>query len=143
MVFPCQKDGKQNVPVPHAFVISIAMTRSEMNAFSHSLVFSLHLVFPCQKDGKQVSSPGEFRPKALPKPDVNLSAHPAPIIQSFITPICQCLNSSGLSFAFCSSHFLARSLLLAILLYFFLAHFCRALFMCFNVVYSADFLKAP
>jgi hypothetical protein len=28
-----------------------------------------------------VSSPGEFHPKALSEPDVNLSAHPAPIIQ--------------------------------------------------------------
>jgi hypothetical protein len=28
-----------------------------------------------------VSSPGEFHPQALPDPDVNLSAHPAPIDQ--------------------------------------------------------------
>ena len=27
------------------------------------------------------SSPGEFHPQALAEPDVNLSAHPAPIIQ--------------------------------------------------------------
>jgi len=30
---------------------------------------------------KEVSSPGEFHPEALSEPDVNLSAHPAPIIQ--------------------------------------------------------------
>ena len=29
----------------------------------------------------EVSSPGEFHPQALSEPDVNLSAHPAPIIQ--------------------------------------------------------------
>jgi hypothetical protein len=28
-----------------------------------------------------VSSPREFHPEALSEPDVNLSAHPAPIIQ--------------------------------------------------------------
>ena len=28
-----------------------------------------------------VSSPGEFHPEALVEPDVNVSAHPAPIIQ--------------------------------------------------------------
>ncbi|MBP7331204.1 MAG: cadherin-like beta sandwich domain-containing protein [Firmicutes bacterium] len=30
---------------------------------------------------EMVSSPGEFHPKALSEPDLNLSAHPAPIIQ--------------------------------------------------------------
>ncbi len=29
----------------------------------------------------EVSSPGESHPQALSEPDVNLSAHPAPIIQ--------------------------------------------------------------
>lgn len=29
----------------------------------------------------QVSSPGDFHPEALEEPDVNVSAHPAPIIQ--------------------------------------------------------------
>ena len=29
-----------------------------------------------------VSSPGELHPQALPEPDVNLSIHPAPIVQS-------------------------------------------------------------
>ena len=29
----------------------------------------------------EVSSAGESHPHALPKPDVNVSAHPAPIIQ--------------------------------------------------------------
>ena len=31
----------------------------------------------------QVSSPKELPPQALPEPDVNLSTHPAPIVQSF------------------------------------------------------------
>ena len=33
------------------------------------------------KAGYVVSSPGESHPKALAEPDLNLSAHPAPIIQ--------------------------------------------------------------
>ncbi len=32
----------------------------------------------------QVSSPGESHPQALSEPDLNLSAHPAPIIQSMV-----------------------------------------------------------
>jgi len=31
--------------------------------------------------GAEVSSPGESHPEALAEPDLNLSAHPAPIIQ--------------------------------------------------------------
>jgi len=33
------------------------------------------------KAAHMVSSPGELHPQALSEPDVNLSAHPAPIIQ--------------------------------------------------------------
>ena len=39
----------------------------------------------------EVSSPGESHPQALSEPDVNLSAHPAPIIQ----PQAQSPSSSG------------------------------------------------
>jgi hypothetical protein len=35
---------------------------------------------------KQVSSPGESHPQALSEPDVNLSTHPAPIIQPQAQP---------------------------------------------------------
>jgi len=39
-----------------------------------------------RKRGKKSSSPGEFHPQALTDPDVNVSAHPALIIQSqFLT----------------------------------------------------------
>jgi len=34
------------------------------------------------KAARQVSSPRESHPQALPEPDVNLSIHPAPIVQS-------------------------------------------------------------
>jgi hypothetical protein len=39
-------------------------------------------VFPMFEANQEVSSPGESHPQALSEPDVNLSAHPAPIIQS-------------------------------------------------------------
>ena len=34
------------------------------------------------KPNRESSSPGEFHPEALTEPDVNLSAHPALIVQS-------------------------------------------------------------
>jgi len=37
---------------------------------------------------EQVSSPGGFHPQALSEPDLNLSIHPAPIIQPYrISPL--------------------------------------------------------
>ena len=36
------------------------------------------------KSDDEVSSPGESHPQALSEPDLNLSAHPAPIIQSMV-----------------------------------------------------------
>ena len=50
---------------------------------------SQNLVLPIYQDmkrHKRVSSPREFHPQALAEPYVNLSAHTAPIIQSFIIP---------------------------------------------------------
>jgi hypothetical protein len=43
----------------------------------------------------KVSSPGEFHPKALSEPYVNLSAHTAPAMEPRRTPICQCANNPG------------------------------------------------
>ena len=40
---------------------------------------TLQKLFPCPAE---VSSPRESHPQALPEPDVNLSIHPAPIVQS-------------------------------------------------------------
>jgi len=43
-----------------------------------------------------LSRPREFHPRPLRKPDVNLSVHPAPIIQPHgNTPRCQWMNKSG------------------------------------------------
>ncbi len=36
---------------------------------------------------RQVSGAGESHPRALPEPDMNLSTHPAPIVQSFVSPL--------------------------------------------------------
>ena len=45
--------------------------------------------------GLGLSRPGEFHPQSLAEPDVNVSAHPAPIIQPFgIYPDFQCTNAS-------------------------------------------------
>jgi hypothetical protein len=43
---------------------------------------------------KKLSGAGEFHPRALPEPDVNVSVHPAPIIPSpyGTIPICQWAN---------------------------------------------------
>jgi hypothetical protein len=41
----------------------------------------LRLLLTTTQDHKS-SSPGESHPQALTEPDVNLSAHPAPIVQS-------------------------------------------------------------
>ena len=43
----------------------------------------------------EVSSPGEFHPKAPSEPYVNLSAHTAPAMEPRRTPICQCANNPG------------------------------------------------
>ena len=43
---------------------------------------------------RKLSSPGESHPQALPEPDVNLSAHPAPIVQPMPQRL-QCGNKAG------------------------------------------------
>ena len=48
--------------------------------------------------GLRLSRPGELHPLPLAEPDVNLSVHPAPIIQPFgIYPAFQCTNTSGIA----------------------------------------------
>src|SRR5271157_4733511 len=54
------------------------------SAFPKPLVQSPNQPFrflPCPAVDHTVSSPGESHPQALIEPDVNLSAHPAPVIQ--------------------------------------------------------------
>ena len=55
-----------------------------------------------------LSRPGELHPQPLAEPDVNVSAHPAPIIQPFgIYPAFQCTNASGIALAIRSRAFIA------------------------------------
>jgi len=44
----------------------------------------LCLCFPSVTKDHEVSRPGESHPQALSEPDVNVSAHPAPITQSWV-----------------------------------------------------------
>ena len=56
-----------------------------------------------------VSRPREFHPQPLAESDVNLSAHPAPIIQPFgMYPFSQCTNFTGIDTAILSRVFIAR-----------------------------------
>jgi len=56
-----------------------------------------------------VSRPGEFHPQPLAEPDVNVSAHPAPIIQPLgMYPNFQCTNVDGVALAILSSTATAR-----------------------------------
>ncbi len=55
-----------------------------------------------------LSRPGELHPQPLAEPDVNVFAHPAPIIQPFgIYPAFQCTNASGIALAIHSRAFIA------------------------------------
>ena len=56
-----------------------------------------------------LSRPGELPPpQSLAEPDVNVSAHPAPIIQPFgIYPAFQCTKASGIALAIRSRAFIA------------------------------------
>ena len=57
------------------------------------------------KPHRGVSSPEEFHLQALAEPDVNLSAHPAPIFQPLgLTSKFQCGNRPGFEFATANSH---------------------------------------
>jgi hypothetical protein len=52
--------------------------------FDHDLLYLLQgflSVLPGSADDYKVSGPREFHPRALSEPDMNLSVHPAPIIQ--------------------------------------------------------------
>ena len=59
-------------------------------------------------DVGMVSSRGESHPPALAEPDVNLSAHPAPIAQPSGGTSFQCANSRGARLATLANHSLAR-----------------------------------
>ena len=50
-------------------------------AFRHDFHHALGVAM-IAKPNHESSSPGESHPQALTEPDVNLSAHPAPIVQS-------------------------------------------------------------
>jgi hypothetical protein len=53
----------------------LIMASYNFDAFTY---YSSPLTFVCINES---SSPGEFHPQALPEPDVNLSIHPALIVQ--------------------------------------------------------------
>ncbi len=57
----------------------------------------------------RVSRPGEFHPQPLAEPDMNVSAHPAPIIQPLgMYPNFQCTNADGFTLAIRSSTLIVR-----------------------------------
>ena len=73
-----------------------------------------------------LSRPGELHPQPLAEPDVNVSAHPAPIIQPLgIYPDFQCTNADGVALAIRSSTAIARFKRLANLRCFRISHLVK------------------
>ncbi len=62
---------------------------------------------PITEEPSQVSSPKELPLQALSEPDVNLSTHPAPIVQPFFFRTRQCTKRFGCRSAICVNHLVA------------------------------------
>jgi len=76
-----QKIETRLTTINHSRLLGMERQVGRCDKTLHFLKCRLGFVLTTTQDHES-SSPGESHPRALPEPDVNLSAHPAPIVQS-------------------------------------------------------------